>query len=145
MERGDRNIQVKDVDISNEAMGEWIEKVCNGIKTLLSKRQEHYGNTIGEPVRIVSKLGPLARVKVYVDQKLARLAKGDVKTAADSLSDTVGFAVLMRALQYAQGYKFSDPLDIYIRLNETGDASLIEEDRDFAHEKVENEFRQSKV
>jgi len=73
---------------------------------------------------------------VYIDQKLARLAKGDDKTSADSLSDTVGFAVLMRALQYGQGQKFSDPLDIYIRFNTSGDKRLIEEDRDFAHEKI---------
>lgn len=135
MENSSEKTRIEDVDVPKEEINAWICKICDGVKTLLLQRQEHYGNTIGEPLRVASKLGPLARARVYIDHKLARLAKGDTKTEPDSLSDEIGYSVLMRSLQYAQGYKFTDPLDIYIKFNETNDAKLIEEDRRFSLER----------
>ena len=47
----DRNVDQKsipDEDVPKEEMNAWICKICDGVKTLLLQRQEHYGNTIGE-------------------------------------------------------------------------------------------------
>jgi hypothetical protein len=137
--------QVPDVDVSHKLMDEWISKVCDGVKTLLNMRQQHYGNTIGEPVRVCSSAGPRERVAVYVDQKLSRAAKGDQGTIEDSEADIIGFLVLKRALAYGQGKKFSDPLDLYIKYNDTRDEKLLEPAARFAHEKAGNGLQYDQV
>lgn len=130
--------EVPDVDVPGDKMQEWIDKVCDGIKTLLTLRQQHYGNTIGEPCRIHSPAGPRERVSVYIDQKAARTQKGEGITIADSEADEIGFLILKRALMYGQKYAFNDPLDMYIKYNETGDEKYLEPACRFAHDQVES-------
>lgn len=128
--------QVPDLDVSYEEMNIWIEKVCNGIRTLLIKRQEHYGNTIGHPLLACSKVGPRERAAVYIDQKLNRLISGEEGTFDDTMADIIGYTILKRALEYAQGMEFKDPLDLYIKFNTSGDATLLEPAKSFAHESI---------
>lgn len=79
-------------------MKEKIEQVCDEIKAILIAKNEAYGNSAAEPVRIFSKADPIEAIRVRIDDKLSRIAKGSEYPGDDTIIDLIGYLILLRCL-----------------------------------------------
>lgn len=75
---------------------DWIADVCDEIKALLIEKNRKYGNSALEPVRIFSKAPTDEQLRVRLDDKLSRLARGSVDLEdEDVLLDLLGYMVML--------------------------------------------------
>lgn len=74
-----------------------IAEVCDELKTLLIHKNQQYGDSAIDPVRIFSRAGADEQLKVRVDDKLSRIARGDEQIEnEDVLDDLIGYMILMK-------------------------------------------------
>jgi len=74
-----------------------INAVCNQIKTLLILKNNAYGDSALEPVRIFSKNSSVDGLLVRIDDKLSRIKNMGVSSASeDTLMDLIGYLVLLK-------------------------------------------------
>lgn len=74
-----------------------LEEVLNEIKELLLAKNESYGDAALNPVRIFSKASATEQLKVRLDDKLSRLARGrEDLIIEDVLLDFTGYLVLYK-------------------------------------------------
>jgi len=64
----------------------------------LSGKNRAYGDSVGSPVGIFSKLDRLEAVNARIDDKLSRIARGDGSGNEDAEQDLLGYLVLRRAI-----------------------------------------------
>jgi hypothetical protein len=79
-----------------------IAEECDAIKKLLLEKNLAYGNSAIDPVRIFSKASPEEQILVRIDDKISRLARGEV-AGEDVFLDLLGYIVLLRVAR-----KFAD-------------------------------------
>jgi len=72
-----------------------IEEECDELKTLLLAKNEAYGNSALEPVRVFSKASAKEQLLVRIDDKLSRIAKGKA-AGEDVTKDLLGYLILLR-------------------------------------------------
>jgi hypothetical protein len=82
---------------TKEEMIEAIKQVTDEICEMLIAKNEAYGNSVPDPVRIFSKADPLEQINVRMDDKLSRLARGSA-AGEDVELDLIGYLVLKRAI-----------------------------------------------
>ena len=70
------------------------------IGDMLIAKNEAYGNSALDPVRILSKVPPVEQILVRIDDKLSRLARG-AAAGEDVELDLVGYLVLLRIARRA--------------------------------------------
>jgi hypothetical protein len=75
-----------------------IAAVCDEIKELLITKNDQYGDSAIDPVRIFSKASPEEQLRVRIDDKLSRLVRGHDAIEADDdiVSDLIGYFILMK-------------------------------------------------
>ncbi len=80
-------------------MSDWrvtISDTCDELKELLLKKNELYGNSALEPLRIFSKADAREQLRVRIDDKINR-----IKTTSDDdedvILDLLGYLILYRA------------------------------------------------
>lgn len=76
--------------------GHSIISECLEIADLLVKKNEKYGNSALEPVRIFSQADPIEQIKVRIDDKLKRLQNDHEQEDEDIVLDLIGYLVLLR-------------------------------------------------
>ena len=74
---------------------ERISRKCDELKEFLLGKNASYGNSALEPVRILSKAGPVEQIKVRIDDKLNRLKQGKEYQGDDTVRDLAGYFVLL--------------------------------------------------
>lgn len=72
-----------------------IAEECDALKSLLLEKNRAYGNSALEPLRIFSKANTLEQIRVRLDDKLSRLARGQA-AGEDVEQDLLGYLVLLR-------------------------------------------------
>lgn len=72
-----------------------VRRVCDEIADLLITKNRQYGNSALDPMRVFSKADPIEQIKVRIDDKLSRLARGQMETE-DAVKDLMGYLVLLR-------------------------------------------------
>lgn len=72
-----------------------VELVCSEIATMLVRKNEAYGNSALDPVRIFSNASPVEQILVRIDDKLSRLQRGSA-AGEDTELDLIGYLVLLR-------------------------------------------------
>lgn len=70
-----------------------IARVCNDVCKLLWKKNDDYGNSALEPLRIFSQANSIEQIKVRMDDKLSRIANG-ASAGEDPYQDLLGYLVL---------------------------------------------------
>lgn len=75
---------------------------CDAIKAMLLEKNTAYGNSALEPVRIFSKADSVEQIKVRIDDKISRLARGS-EIGDDTVMDLIGYLVLLRIAKRKQG------------------------------------------
>ena len=81
-----------------ESMSELINKECDTIKKLLIEKNQAYGNSVAEPVRVFSRVAAVEQINVRIDDKLSRIAKGQDYGQEDTELDLIGYLILKRCV-----------------------------------------------
>ncbi len=80
-----------------------IVEVCDEVKELLIRKNRAYGNSAIEPMRVFSKASAIEQINVRIDDKLSRIAKGDVNFEDEDVEkDVMGYLVLKRVAKRVQ-------------------------------------------
>lgn len=73
-----------------------IVDTCNEVRDLLLRKNAAYGNSALDPVRVFSRADRLEQLRVRIDDKLSRLARGRGDDE-DTELDLIGYLLLLRA------------------------------------------------
>ena len=74
-----------------------IARICDDVKQLLLEKNLKYGDSALNPVRIMSQASPVEQILVRIDDKLSRIARGNVvNDDEDVLNDLIGYFVLLK-------------------------------------------------
>jgi len=73
---------------------ELISAECREVERLLLAKNAAYGNSALQPVRIFSKADAVEQLRVRIDDKLSRLARGQA-AGEDVTLDLIGYLVLL--------------------------------------------------
>lgn len=98
---------VEGVEGSPEAAA--IRRIGYDLTDWLVKKNEQYGSSAFDPVRIFSKADLVEQIKVRLDDKLSRLARGNdsMETDDDVIRDLAGYLIIYLAARELQekGYE----------------------------------------
>jgi len=82
---------------------EFVECVLNDVANILLEKNNAYGNSALDPVRIFSKADTLEQINVRIDDKLSRLSRGDQSLDTEDVElDLIGYLVLKRVARSMQ-------------------------------------------
>ena len=78
-----------------------IHQVCDDIREWLISKNEQYGDSALDPVRIFSKASPSEQIRVRIDDKISRLVRGDDRIEADEdiVDDMIGYLILYKVVK----------------------------------------------
>ena len=73
-----------------------IKKKCKDLEELLLHKNEKYGNSALEPLKVFSEASAVAGIKMRIDDKLKRIKNaGLVDATEDTLQDLAGYLILL--------------------------------------------------
>jgi hypothetical protein len=72
------------------------------IREMLSAKNQAYGDSVLNPVRVFSRADPIEGLHVRIDDKLSRLARGD-NAGEDVVRDLIGYLVMLRIAMRRMG------------------------------------------
>jgi hypothetical protein len=85
------------IEASAEApSGLAIVEECLALAEMLVEKNTKYGDSALDPIRVFSKADPVEQIRVRIDDKLNRLMKGVGVEDEDTVSDLIGYLVLLR-------------------------------------------------
>lgn len=75
-----------------------ISLICDDIKELLLYKNQKYGNSALEPIRVFSKANEIEQLLVRIDDKLNRIQQGTglIEEDEDVVIDLIGYLVLLK-------------------------------------------------
>jgi hypothetical protein len=80
-------------------MAERISATCRDLEAMLLAKNESYGNSAADPLRVFSRVSNEQGILVRIDDKLSRIARGSEYPGDDTVSDLAGYLVLLLALR----------------------------------------------
>jgi hypothetical protein len=80
--------------IKSAPSGEKILSSCIDLAVFLSQKNEAYGDSALDPVRIFSKANPTEQILIRIDDKISRLMRGKEFGDDDTLRDLLGYLLL---------------------------------------------------
>lgn len=75
---------------------------CEALKEMLLQKNAAYGDSAIRPIRVFSKSDPVELIKVRIDDKLSRLARGSA-AGEDVELDLLGYLILLRVARRTIG------------------------------------------
>ena len=72
-----------------------VRRITAGIADLLVEKNEAYGNSALNPVRVFSKADRTEQLKVRIDDKISRIQRGTEFGDEDTVRDLIGYLVLL--------------------------------------------------
>jgi hypothetical protein len=66
---------------------------------MLSEKNRAYGDSAANPMRVFSRASATEGIRVRIDDKLSRLARGDGSGDEDAVADLVGYLALLVGTQ----------------------------------------------
>lgn len=79
-----------------QAFGRDLRTVLDGVEQLLLEKNQRYGDAALNPVRIMSSASSSEQIRVRIDDKLSRLARGSGEETEDVVTDLLGYLVLLK-------------------------------------------------
>ena len=79
---------------------ELIDLECQNLAEMLKAKNRQYGNSFADPVRIFSRVSPEEGLRIRIDDKLSRIARGDA-AGEDTILDLIGYLILLKVLHRA--------------------------------------------
>jgi hypothetical protein len=90
-----------DAMYNRKVFEERVVLILTSIETMLFEKNRLYGNSALEPLRIFSKADAKEQIKVRIDDKLSRIAKG-TNDNEDAVMDLIGYLILLKLSDYYQ-------------------------------------------
>ena len=83
---------------ANASFAAEVERETSQLRDMLIAKNRAYGNSALEPVRVFAPEGltASAQIRVRLDDKLSRLARGGEYAGDDTVLDLLGYLVLLR-------------------------------------------------
>ncbi len=81
--------------MENNKFAHEVREELESIGDMLIEKNAAYGNSALDPVRIFSKADELEQLRVRIDDKLSRVARG-IDAGEDVLLDLIGYFVIYR-------------------------------------------------
>jgi len=78
-----------------DTMQDKISYMCSKVEDMLIDKNESYGNSALDPVRIFSDADPDEQLRVRIDDKLSRIQRGHQYDDEDTILDLVGYLILL--------------------------------------------------
>ena len=75
-----------------------VRTILDAVGTMLAEKNRAYGDSALNPVRVFSQADPIEQIKVRIDDKLSRLARGRA-AGEDVVADLLGYLVLLQVAQ----------------------------------------------
>lgn len=91
-----KNVKRTDDELDRLWFQEQVSDVLEGIRELLYKKNESYGNSALEPLRVFSRVDRTEQLKVRIDDKLNRLYSGNEYEQEDTVTDLIRYLVLLK-------------------------------------------------
>ena len=85
-------------EVTKMTIPELIDLECQNLAEMLKSKNRQYGNSFADPVRIFSKATPEEGLRIRIDDKLSRIARGQ-DAGEDAELDLIGYLVLKRVLR----------------------------------------------
>ena len=79
-----------------------IRAECREVERILLAKNAAYGNSALQPLRVFSKADPVEQIRVRLDDKLSRIARGQA-AGEDVTLDLIGYLVLLRVAGRLRG------------------------------------------
>lgn len=76
-----------------------LDDVLQGVRNLLLEKNGSYGDSALNPVRIFSEASTEEQIRVRIDDKLSRLARGSDYADEDTVEDLLGYLILLKIAQ----------------------------------------------
>lgn len=87
-----------------------VTAILADIREMLIEKNKAYGDSALNPVRVFSSASPSAQLRVRIDDKLSRLARGS-NAGEDVVRDLIGYLVL---LQIAENDGNREPIECLV-------------------------------
>lgn len=84
-------------EVTKMTIPELIDLECQNLAEMLKAKNRQYGNSFVDPVRIFSRVSPEEGLRIRIDDKLSRIARGDA-AGEDTILDLIGYLILLRVL-----------------------------------------------
>ena len=78
---------------------ERISIVCDNVKAMLIAKNAAYGDSALSPLRVFSRADTTEQLRVRIDDKLSRIARGHEFENDDTVLDLIGYLILLRVAQ----------------------------------------------
>lgn len=91
--------------IGDDAMNETEERILRVLLRLwrmLVAKNRAYGNSVLDPIRCFSKVGPIQRIRDRLDDKISRLVRGEA-AGEDAELDLMGYLTLLKVAEIFPG------------------------------------------
>lgn len=82
-----------------------LNEVLLEMRTFLLSKNEAYGDSALNPVRIFSKADPIEQIKVRMDDKLSRFSRGKEYLGDNDEKDFCGYSILLRIARLREARK----------------------------------------
>lgn len=93
---GERNSSTAVTIAPERGMAYEIHLELENMKTLLTRKNKSYGDSISNPVNVFSKLESVEAIRVRIDDKLARIKNGAKYPGDDDITDLIGYLVRLK-------------------------------------------------
>jgi hypothetical protein len=80
-----------------------LDEVLAEMKSFLLFKNKTYGDSALNPVRILSKADPIEQIKVRIDDKLSRFARGEAYPSDNDVKDTSGYFLIWQIAELRKG------------------------------------------
>lgn len=95
--------RVPDPDTPSLSFKDALDTVLESIRAMLLEKNERYGNSALNPVRIFSKAPVREQILVRMDDKLSRIRTLAPDDQEDAIQDLIGYLILMKAGEVMDG------------------------------------------
>ena len=79
-----------------------VDSLLQEVGDMLKAKNAAYGDAALTPLRVFSKLDNAAGIRVRLDDKLSRIARGDGSGDEDAVKDLLGYVILLRIAEAAK-------------------------------------------
>ncbi len=80
-------------------MRDRIVATCQRLQAMLLAKNDSYGNSAADPLRVFSRVDAEQGLLVRIDDKLSRIARGAEYPGDDTIMDLAGYLVLLLAVR----------------------------------------------
>ena len=77
-----------------------VAETATRVAKMLIDKNKQYGDSVHKPLRLFSKLDSEAGIRVRIDDKLSRLARGNdsIESDVDIVDDLIGYLIMLRMM-----------------------------------------------